>query len=579
MTKIVTNRTTILLVLLLSIIAVICYVISLKVAYPLFQNTRLTEPLASLQALFPLYYVAIVLIAAAGLLRLVSAINSRALDLWLLVLFALMLWYTPHALAGATYQLDGLKFMGVANRIPELLAREPVVSSMTGYGRHYPTSFIFHWICIKVIGVEPFFYLNILFPLLYLCLFVLLFYLFISGLFNNRIAFFSLLLGIPGLHYMQLHPSPHTIGSLLMVTAMVFMLKRGAASIIALVTAVLATVISHPISPLILLIFLAIFFLTSLLRERGTRQATLVAVTVFCFLGWLLVRLFSIIPAPEALTTWTSAKYGADLLKSVLPDDFSRTTHYLLGVAFVYSPIYNLNKGIYFLYAAVAMLMMSWTVTVDLLRLRNIKTWVMKLGGLTQSQLFLLIAAPLLLILTVLLGEYELGEYGLIERSLTVIVLALSTLIASVLLRLLSHAVLQKIKVWFYVILVVLLTLSFPIVSYSKDAYTSIPESEKSAVGFVEANQLITVKSDQRVIIPSFQLAYWSWDIKPFRQYDVFIFQSTTFYYKSMRIDLSFTDNEFVRVREAIVKGRDYNKLYNNPTTEVFLQKNSISSD
>jgi len=574
MTKIENNRT--LITLILSFVAVSVYVISLKVAYPLFQNTRLADPLASLHVLFPLYYVAIILAMSACLLRFVSKTNSRALDLWLLVLFALMLWYTPYALAGATYQLDGLRFIGVSEHVPELLKGEPVISTMANYGRHHPTSFIFHWIFIRVIGIGPTCYMNIFFPLLYLCLFVMLYYLFPSKLFNDRVAFFSLLLGIPGLHYVQLHISPHTVAVLITVTAMVLLLKRSTASIIALVVAIVAVVISHPISPLILMVFLGSYLVVNLLKERGKYPAVLAAVTVVCFLGWLMVRLFNIIPAPDSISIRTTAATGADLVKSLMPGDFPRTTKYLFGTAFVYSPIHTLNKSIYFIYAAVAAVVTVWALTANLLRLKSVKTWVMGLGGLSRSQWFLLIATPVLLILTVLLGEYELGEYGLTERSLTFIILTLSAIIASILLKSLSSEVLQRAKTWFCVVLVVILTLSFPVVSYSKDAYTSIPESELSAAGFVESHKLVVVKpvDGQEIIFPGFQPAGWNWDTKKLPlQYNSVMFRSTGYYYHAMRTELSFSDNEFVQARETFINGNEYNKIYSSPTTEIFLEK------
>ena len=576
MAKIENNRTLTLIILILSFVAVSVYVISLKVAYPLFQNTRLADPLASLHALFPLYYVAIILAMAACLVRFISGFNSRALDLWLLVLLALMLWYTPYALAGATYQLDGLRFIDVSKSVPELLKGEPLISKIANYGRHYPTSFIFHWIFIRVIGIGVPCYMNIFFPLLYLCLFVMLYYLFISKLFSNRIAFFSLLLGIPGLHYVQLHTSPHTVAVLITVTAMVLLLKRGTAGIIALAVAIVAVVISHPISPLILLVFLGSYLVVDLLEERGKYQAVLAVVAVFCFLGWLLVRLFHIIPIPDnIISIWTAADTGAELIKSLTPGDFPRTAKYLFGTAFVYSPIHTLNKSIYFLYAAVAAAVTVWALTANLLRLKSIKTWVMRLGGLGRSQWFLLIAAPLLLILTVLLGEYERGEYGLTERSLTFIILTLSSIIASVLLKPLSSRVLERAKIWFCVVLVVILTLSFPIISYSKDAYTSIPESELSAVGFVESHKLVAVKpvDGHEFIVPGFQPAGWNWDTNLPLQYNSVMFRSTRYYYHAMRTDLSFSDNKFIRARETIVNGNEYNKIYNSPTTEIFLEK------
>jgi len=51
--------------LLLAATAVVIHLVSLKLAYPVFQNTRLVDPLASMHTLFPLYYIAIAAMAVA----------------------------------------------------------------------------------------------------------------------------------------------------------------------------------------------------------------------------------------------------------------------------------------------------------------------------------------------------------------------------------------------------------------------------------------------------------------------------------------------------------------------------------
>ena len=84
------------IILLLATIASIVYLISLKLAYPIFQSTRLVDPLAELHSLFPLHYIALGIIALLGAACFIFRISNRGIHILILLLMAIMLWYTPH---------------------------------------------------------------------------------------------------------------------------------------------------------------------------------------------------------------------------------------------------------------------------------------------------------------------------------------------------------------------------------------------------------------------------------------------------------------------------------------------------
>ena len=56
----------ILVILILAVVGGLIYLLSVFLAYPEFQNTRLVDPLAEINSLFPLYYIAIALVALSG---------------------------------------------------------------------------------------------------------------------------------------------------------------------------------------------------------------------------------------------------------------------------------------------------------------------------------------------------------------------------------------------------------------------------------------------------------------------------------------------------------------------------------
>ncbi|MCK4794662.1 MAG: hypothetical protein KAV87_63620, partial [Desulfobacteraceae bacterium] len=201
------SRTRILIILILAVIAGLVYLLSIFLAYSVFQNTRLTDPLAELNSLFPLYYIAIALTALSCIGCLIWRIENKYLHLLLLSLFAVMLWFTPYCLAGFVRLPDGPWHVGVAMQIPQVLDGDPVAFS--GYAWSSPGSFIYHYAFLNILGMESTTYISLFFPLFCLSMFVLLCYVFVAKFFSQQVAFLSVLIAIPGLHYIQLHPSPH----------------------------------------------------------------------------------------------------------------------------------------------------------------------------------------------------------------------------------------------------------------------------------------------------------------------------------------------------------------------------------
>lgn len=127
-------------ILLLAAIASIIYLVSLKSAYPLFQSTRLVDPLAELHSLFPLHWIAIGIMALSEALCFAFRIKSRGIHVLLLLLLAIMLWYTPYYLAEFTWEPDGPRNLGVALQIPQVL--HGTMFPYASYGAGFPLSYI-----------------------------------------------------------------------------------------------------------------------------------------------------------------------------------------------------------------------------------------------------------------------------------------------------------------------------------------------------------------------------------------------------------------------------------------------------
>jgi hypothetical protein len=383
-----------------------------------------------------------------------------------------------------------------------------------------------------------------------------------------------MLIAIPGLHYLQLHASPHTIGALLMLTALLLLSQRRAAGKVVPLAVILIIIIifTHPTTPLLVIIFLAAALLTGIVYSRKISrvQAALAAILIVYFLGWFF---------------WYSSHSlvgggVGGIQQSVTSGGFDVGAGYISGTRFAYSDIYNLNKAIYFLYAAVGILAVLYLFARTYLEKRGVKKWIGELGGLSQNEAILAVSVLPLLLLSFLLAE---NAHDLLETGLTYIILSIAVIIASVILR--SQLVSKKAAPYLVMIGVLFLTLSFPVVAYSIDAYSNFPRSEEAGLSFLAAEGDLEGKTATGWNLKQLAL-YWQPDtnqnylvlldsvnaqnldkIKP----DVVVFRNTGYYYAAMRNARSFEDNSYTRLLAA-VESSGYVKVYSSPTFEVYLR-------
>jgi hypothetical protein len=568
------NRTKTLIILNLALVAGLMYLLSVFLAYPVFQQTRLVDPLAEIHSLSPLYFIAIALTALLGIGCVIWRVGSNGLHIFLLTMFAIMLWLTPYLLAGFTRFPDAPWHVGIAMQIPQVMAGDPVAFS--SYGLYYPGSFVYHYSFLNITGLQPLTYIQ-LFQLFCLFFFVLLCYLLLTSLFNPRVAFLAILLAIPGLHYIQIHASPHAIGALLMLTALLLLTKPGVGTRILAILVILTVVISHPTTPLLLSIFLAAALLITAIYSRkiGRTQVVLAGILGICLVGWLSAYSYS--QQPQTTTPNVISSGISRIIDNVLPADLDTSQEYLSGTPFIYGDIYNLNKGIYFLYAATAISAILYVIVKTYTRKRNIRRWLSNLGGITQSEALVACTVPLLFLLTLLLAE---DAHDLIETGLTYIILATSIILASVTLR--FKWINNVIKFSFVTACTLFLTLSFPVVAYSIDAYSSFPKSEAAGLEFLARATSLEGKTVTDSNLRQLELYSPAFTTKTLfvhpvfnnTESDVAVFRNTDYYYQAMRFDLSFTDNQYTKSLAAVESAR-YDKIYFSPTFVIYLKGNN----
>ena len=119
MERLYSGRSKQLLVLIATVTSIILWLLSLFYSYTEFQNTRLDDPLAELNSLVPLYYIAIGLLALACVGCLFWCRRHRLLHIGLLLVLACMLWLTPYIITGFVRLPDGPWHVGSAVRVAD----------------------------------------------------------------------------------------------------------------------------------------------------------------------------------------------------------------------------------------------------------------------------------------------------------------------------------------------------------------------------------------------------------------------------------------------------------------------------
>ena len=610
------NYKIVIAVLLATVIAGIIYLVSLKLAYPVFQETRLLNPLAELHSLFPLHWIAIGIISLAGLACFIYRVENRGVHLLLLLLLAVMLWYTPNHLAEYAHLPDGPRDLGVSLQISGILRGD--VFPCAEYAAGYPLSYVLSYVLTNTMGLDSLTLIQF-FPLISILLYTLLCYTFTSRLFNSPTAFFTTLLAIMGMHYTIFVFGAHAIGVLLLLSALVMLWRKDIISRSLTFLFIIATIICHPISPIILGMFLAAALVVGLIRQRINTQVVVLLMLVVCMVGWFIWPSLSLVSArtPQSIpavglgniqdtgipvTTGVPVEgipaetekpariketeadteefqgWVEDMQRKIFPGEFQITPQFLVGKAFIYEGIYNVNKAIYYLYALLAAAGVGYILYRTRRQCNRWRVFLSQRGGLSDSELFLVISIPMLLVFIILLAE---SQHVLIERGLTFAVLVLAGLIASTAARIYQVAAQFTRKLFSYllVVIVLFLSLSFPVVAYSIDAYSSFPVSEESALKFMAAyvpldTMNLATNSQGQISLYRHDIASsggldTSWSIK---LGDVLAFRRTGYYYASLRHDLSFEDNWFTRYLSIVEGSNEFGIIYFNPTTSIFLK-------
>ena len=547
-----------------------------------------TSALAMINVLSPYYWILLVAFVAVCLLAFASKTNSRWLHIVLLSQFSLMLFYTPFLLGGFSWSPDSLWHAGVARYFPSII--NGANYSLAQYCQTYPFSFGISYYAQSLLQIDTVTYSLYVFPPICIMLFSSIAYLFISRLTNPKTALMSMLIALPTLHYIEPHVSPFATGTVLVLASFVLLTYRTHTAYALNFMVIAALVVTHPVSPLFLGVFLTailgVVFLEKILRalpfhseskapltETHYHAAWPYLATLLCFLAVFWVYWTMYIAAPNYAGVEAPVE---KVLNFGFVDNLANVVEWTAGgQGFIYPQISQLSLAIYGIFLICALIIFA----VGAFKL----FWRKLLTDLDHLRLKLSITALGSAVISYLLFSAS-GERFLLGRGLIFLVIMSSICIGTYITYPKLSTRKTNIMQAASVALLLALVCSYPVVAYSKEAYNTFTAPAREGLEFLSkldlANKTISMGYDQQLaayvdLSKNLNLTGFPPNLavqKP----DYIVLRINSYYFLSMRHDLSFHNNTYTQLYDYLVNGSvEYVKIFSNSQFEVY-QKRTI---
>ncbi len=528
-----------------------------------------TDALAMINGLFPYFWI----ILSLFLLICFHAFYKKDSPLWLHVIllaqFALMLFYTPFLVGGFSWSPDSLWHGGVANYVPSILAGANY--PLTAYAQSYPFSFAATYFAERLFQINTVTYTLYIFPIAAIISITSLAYFFISRISDRRTAFIAMLLALPAWHYFEPHVSPFATGIVLLLTSLVLLTYKSLKSHALNLLIIVALVSTHPISPTFLGIYIfssvivsGLFLNRDILRNKisGRLLKMDIFMALFLVFFWLYWTFYKAAPNYIGLTIPISNILNLNFLNN-LKSAFAWTAG---GQGFIYPQISQLSLFIYALFLIMVLIMFF----LSLKTLRNARGY-----HLVSLRLELALTALISAALSYLLFSAS-GERFLLGRGLIIFLLMGSVCVATYIQQDKS----KKSKV-IALAFILFLTYSFPVISYSKEAYNTFTPPAEEGLIFLStqidlSNKTVSMTSGQQLaayadLTKGLNLT----DFPPnltIQQPDVIVLRINSYYFVAMRYDLSFSNNTFTQLRDNLANTTQYNRIFSNTQFEIYVK-------
>lgn len=539
----------------------------------IFQTIHNVDPLSMIDALYPYFWILLISLALLCVVCLCLDINSKGLHSLLLGEISLMLFYTPFVLSGYSWNPDALWHGGIATYIPQILQGAKI--SLGSYAQTYPFSYVLTYCMEKVTGLNVFAYGTYVYPFVSILLTTLLGYIFLSRLFTAKIGFLSMLFALSSMHFFEQHISPFSLGTIFVLGALVMLTIDGRAAKGLLLLLIFVCVVTHPISPVSLGIFLVPIVLLMMLKDRlgfsgsirGIRLKVSVKTVLFLVILWLSWTFY------VSFYVYPSIGYTISRIVSLrFLSQIEHVSRFTSSGGFYYNNISLLEEGVYATIAAFALITILLTlVKLVLHRKRNVTDFL----GFLFSLLTLLFAAfGYALFLST-------GEQTLLGRGLVFFVITGGVCMALLLLdpsSNLKRAKFYRAKTLLTTLLIMLFFVSFPIVSYSREAYNTFTPSFGEGMSFLSthanlSNLSVSLSSYQQLaayvnLSNGLNLAGYP---PPSNETPNFVVLTiNSFFDNALRYALNFTNNNYTVLQQHLNANTSYDEIYSNPAFHVY---------
>ncbi|MCL5877799.1 MAG: hypothetical protein M1540_08320 [Candidatus Bathyarchaeota archaeon] len=545
-------------------------------------NLSGVAPLGMVYLLFPAYWLILAGFIATCFFVFRKPDTPRWLHIVLLAQFALMLYYTPFLLGGFSWSPDSLWHAGVADYMPSILSGSSV--TLGDYAQSYPLSFMVTYGVESVFSLDVVTYTLYVFPPICIVLISSLAYFFASRISNKKTAFLSMLLALPALHYIEPHVSPFATGTVLLLASLVLLTYKGPKASVLSLLLIVALVLTHPISPLFLGIYLSAAVIVNLfyrkhpaeqvyavpyinkLSATSPRRNVLRLTLLLLVLGafWFYWTLYQASPNYLGVQATVSKVFDLTFLTNVA----SAVQWTAGGQGFLYPQVSQLSLFIYaiFLVSVIAIFAFSF---VDFLRHKK------HAGQSTSLLLTLTLTAIGSGIMSYLLFASS-GERFLLGRGLIVFLLMGAVCVASYFA---GSGKSGLIKTTVAFVLVAFLVCTFPVIAYSKEAYNTFTPSAESGLVFLSENidlsqETLSMTSDQQLaayadLRENLTLTGFPPDLNK-QKPDVIVLRVNSYYFLAMRYNMSLTNNSYTLLCENLTQNPLYDKVYSNSKFDIY---------
>ncbi|TRZ80615.1 hypothetical protein D4R86_04020 [bacterium] len=546
-------------------------------AAPQFQETVGTDSLAMINVLFPYYWIILLAFVVICFSTFFKAESPGWLYMLLIGQLSLMLYFTPFLLSGFSWSPDSLWHGGVARYLPEILSGSKIHFSQ--YAQSYPFSFLITYFANRIIGIDIISFTLYIYPLIASVLISVLAYFFAARVLSNKVGFLALLFTLPAWHYIEPHVSPFSAGTILVLISLILLTYKSLLALVLTIFAVLLLTITHPISPISLgayiFAYIIIGFLLKItqgknLISKGMNRFSSIHDSVsflwILTIAWLSWTVYHAMSSYPGLETAFLSIFNFGFLSRIL--NVSNFT--VGGQGFIYPELHTLGLIIYGLFLLI-MLFPFFEYLIHGLGNKTAKP------NLMYDKMALSFAA----VINAVMGFFlflSSSERFLLGRGLLYFLLFGSMVFATYFLN--SGQFISKLRKIFALGLIIFLFCSFPVISYSKEAYNSFTPSAEAGLIFLSStvdlskNSLSMGVDQQLAAYMDLSKDFISVPFPPnltSESPDVIVLRINSYYVISMRYDLSFTNNSYTVLEENLAMNSDYNKIYSNSRFEIYV--------